>query len=158
MPKTAPVPNVMQEFDTEFLLGAPEIYIFSACRHIVDLLVTSPTGPGARTASRSDERRSRLFAQLCALAEATQRFDIVAPVIAEATFSPFFWRWFNWWHDYRQRLAADELDLVHRLQDAWDPGVLKYRPPGHWLTYRATPPPPLRLLRSQPQRRKASKR
>jgi hypothetical protein len=147
MPEATPVADVMQEFDAEFLLGAPEIYIFSACRHILELLGSAegPASRGTRRAPVSDERRSGLLAQLCGLAEATERFDIVAPLIGEAIFSPFFWRWFNWWHDYRQGMAAQELERVHRLQEAWDLRALKYRPPGHWLRYRATPPSGLKL-------------
>ncbi len=158
MSQTTPASNVMQEFDTEFLLYAPELYIFSACRHVVDLLVAAQK-PARSEARRSggDERVSRLFSELCSLALATQRFDIVVPVTPEGDFSPFFWRWFNWWYDYRVGLSAEELDLVHRLQDASDPGALDYRPCGDWLHYRATPPFGLFTPR-QPRRRKRSKR
>ncbi len=91
MAHTTPASDVMQEFDTEFLLSAPEINIFSACRHVVDLLVAAqePARGGARQ-SGGNERVSPLLAQLCRLAEATQRFDIVLPVMAEGTFSSFF--------------------------------------------------------------------
>jgi hypothetical protein len=132
----------MQEFDTEFLLYAPELYIFSACRHIVELVVAvqAAVNSGEIAASQFDQQVSHLFDQLRGLAQATQRFDILVPVTAETTFSPFFWRWFNWWYDFRQSLTADELDHVHRLQDAFDPGALDYRPPGDWLKHRATLP------------------
>lgn len=159
MAQTTPASNLMQEFDTEFLLHAPEIYIFSACRHVVDLLVAAqtPARTGGTRRARPEEQVSRLFSELSSLAQATQRFDIVVPVMPEAGFSPFFWRWFNWWHDYRQGLRAEELDLVHRLQEAADPGALDYRPHGDWLSYRATPPFGL-LTPREPQRRKRSKR
>jgi len=146
MSQASPAANVMQEFDTEFLLHAPEIYIFSACRHIVELLraAQAPLNSGEIDEPTFAERVGPLFTQLRGLAEATQRFDIIAPFTAEAGFSSFFWRWFNWWYDYRQRLSEEELDPVLRLQQAFDPAALDYRPPGDWLTYRATQPFPAR--------------
>lgn len=132
--------NVIQEFDTEFLLNAQEIYIFSACRHIVEQLKTLQSPSTRQSEPRDRERLNSLLLQLRGLAEATERFDIVVPWTPEAGFSPFFWRWFNWWYDYRQGLTPKQLDQVHRLQDALDPSVLKYRPIGHWLRYKETPP------------------
>ncbi|HWX20201.1 MAG TPA: hypothetical protein VN578_09895 [Candidatus Binatia bacterium] len=131
--------NVMQEFDTEFLVHAPEIYIFSACRHVV-ALVKDAEWAGAssgKNASLHGERRNRLFAQLSALAQATERFDIVLPFTPESGFSRFFWRWFNWWSDYRQGLTHEQLDHIHRLQDENDLAALDYRPTGDWLTHPA---------------------
>ena len=149
----------MQEFDTEFLFRAPEIYIFSACRHIIELLVAAQAeaDSSGTNAAASDKKRSEFFTQLHGLAVATQRFDIVLPFTTERGFSPFFWRWFNWWCDYRKGLSADELDLVHRLQEASDPGALDYRPPGDWLTYRATPPRGFKMPGRQRRKPKASK-
>jgi hypothetical protein len=134
--------NVMQEFDTEFLLHAPELYIFSACRHIVELLLAEQAAVDSdeMNPSRFEERVRPLLTQLWNLAQATQRFDILVPLTPEAAFSSFFWRWFNWWNDYRQGLSAEDLDRVHRLQDVCDPGALEYRPPGDWLRYRASLP------------------
>lgn len=139
--------NVMQEFDTEFLLNAQEIYIFSACRHILEQLqaVQGAVNAGQSGLSRPPERVNLLINQLRGLAQATERFDIVVPWTPEAGFSPFFWRWFNWWHDYRQSLTRKQLERVHRLQDAFDPAVLKYRPGGDWLRFRETPPSGLNL-------------
>jgi hypothetical protein len=133
---------VMQEFDSEFLHSAPEIYIFSACRHIVEqvLAVHALLNCGEIDALRYGERVSPFLAQLRGLAEATQRFDIVLPLASETAFSPFFWRWYNWWYDYRQSLTSVELDRVHHLQDTFDRAALDYRPAGHWLRHRATPP------------------
>ena len=141
--------NVMQEFDTEFLLNAPEIYIFSACRHIVEqvLAARGALNTGEMDTSRYGVRLTPLLAQLRGLGAATQRFDIVLPLISETAFSPFFWRWYNWWFDYRQSLTSEDLDRVHRLQDAFDPAALEYRPPGHWLGHRATPPLDSKCLR-----------
>ena len=129
----------MQEFDTDFLLNAPEIYIFAACRHIVEriLAIQAAATAGEISATRYREWVSPLSFQLRGLAGATERFDIVFPVNSEGVFSPFFWRWFNWWYDYRQSLSPRKLQHVHRLQDTYDPAALDYRPEGHWVNYRA---------------------
>jgi hypothetical protein len=156
MPKAKLESDLMEEFDTEFLCHAPEIYIFSACRHVVDLInALGPAAAGETKSSRDTERLERLLAQLEALADATERFDIIVPFTPESGFSPFFWRWFNWWWDYRQRLTQEELDEVHQLQDCHDPAVIKYRPRGGWITYRDSPalgfgsPPPVKPARSR---------
>jgi hypothetical protein len=142
MSQSTPASNVMQEFDTEFLVDAPEIYIFSACRHVIELVLAAQTAvkAGELDESAFAERVSPLFAQLRGLAQATQRFDIVMPFTPEAGFSPSFWRWFNWWHDYREGLSPKKLQRIHKLQHTSDPDALKYRPPGDWLKYRETPP------------------
>jgi hypothetical protein len=155
MSQAAPASQVMQEFDNEFLLNAPEIYIFSACRHIIELIATARKAAGTHRKDWFNEQVAHLFAQLSALAQASQRFDIVMPFTPESGFSPFFWSWYNWWHDYREHLTADELDLVHRLQDTFDPAALAYRPPGDWLWYRSTPP--FRFKIPTLAKRKASK-
>ena len=155
MSQAIPASKVMQEFDNEFLLNAPEIYIFSACRHIVELIGAARAAAGTRRKEWFNERVSHLFDQLSSLAQATQRFDIVMPFTPEAGFSPFFWGWYNWWLDYRQGLTPDKLDLVHRLQDQFDPAALGYRPSGDWLRYRATPP--FRFKICSIAKRKASK-
>lgn len=131
--------KVMQEFDTEFLVRAPEIYIFSACRHLVTLIKAAERAgaSGRKNAPMQVEKRDHLFAQLSALAQATERFDIVLPYSPEFGFSRFFWRWFNWWSDYRRGLTREQLDHIHRLQDEKDLAALDYRPTGDWLTHRA---------------------
>lgn len=155
MSQVTPASQVMQEFDNEFLLNAPEIYIFSACRHIVELIGAARKAAGTQRKDWFNEQVAHLFAQLSALAQASQRFDIVMPFTPESGFSSFFWSWYNWWHDYRQRLTADELDLVHRLQDTFDSAALAYRPRGDWLWYRSTPP--FRFKIPSLAKRKASK-
>jgi hypothetical protein len=141
MPKTTSALNVLEEFDTEFLETAPEIDIFSACRHLLEqvkaaeraLKVGEMNGPEFR------RRVKALLSEFCKAAQATERFDIVVPYTPEAAFSPFFWRWFNWWNDYRDRLTRDELKKIHRLQATRDRAALRYRPAGHWLKYRDEP-------------------
>jgi hypothetical protein len=142
MPEATSESNVMQDFDTEFLMHAPEIYIFSACRHIIELILAAQgsLNAGEIDAARFGERVNPLFTQLQDLADATHRFDIIVPLGLASTWSAFFWRWFNWWYDYRQSLTPEELDRIHRLQDTFDPAALDYRPAGDWLTYRATLP------------------
>jgi len=142
MPEATSESNVMQEFDAEFLMHAPEIHIFSACRHVVELILSAQgeLNSGEIDAPEFEERVKPLFTQLGGLAQATHRFDILVPLRPQAGFSSFFWRWFNWWHDYRQSLTTEELDCIHRLQEAWDPAALDYRPAGDWLNYRASPP------------------
>src|SRR5580765_6643548 len=106
MLEAKPKDSVMQKFDTEFLFNAPEIYIFAACRHIVEqvLAIQGQANAGEISATRYREWVSPLLLQLRGLAEATERFDIVFPVTSDGVFSPYFWRWFNWWYDYRQSL------------------------------------------------------
>jgi hypothetical protein len=156
MPKAKLESDLMEEFDTEFLRHAPEIYIFSACRHLVELIeALGPAAAGEAKSPRDTERLERLLAQLEALANSVERFDIIVPFTPESGFSPFFWRWFNWWWDYRQRLTQEELDEVHQLQDSHDPAVIKFRPRGDWVTYRNTPalvpgaPPPVKPPRTR---------
>jgi hypothetical protein len=154
MSQAAPASAVMQEFDTEFLLHAQEIYIFSACRHIVGLVLgaQAAVNSGEIDPSQFDKRVGPLFAQLRGLAQATERFDILMPFTPEVGFSPFFWRWYNWWYDYRQRLSTRQLERIHRLQNGSDPTALKYRPRGDWLTYRATLPSGFKIPPVQPSK------
>jgi hypothetical protein len=135
MLEAKPKDSVMQKFDTEFLFNAPEIYVFAACRHIVEQVLTiqGQANAGEISASRYREWVNPLFLQLRGLAGATERFDIVFPVTSDGAFSPYFW------YDYRQSLSPKKLKCVHRLQDTYDPAALDYRPAGHWVNYRAAP-------------------
>ncbi|HVV70682.1 MAG TPA: hypothetical protein VHI52_04145, partial [Verrucomicrobiae bacterium] len=54
-------------------------------------------------------------------------------------FSPFFWRWFNWWDDYMKALSSSEIGQIDRLARGRKPAVEDYRPDGSWLRYRHTP-------------------
>ena len=152
MLEAKPKDSVMQKFDTEFLFNAPEIYIFAACRHIVEqvLAIQGQANAGEISATRYREWVSPLFVQLRGLAGATERFDIVFPVTSDGVFSPYFWRWFNWWYDYRQSLSPKKLERVHRLQDTYDPAALDYRPAGHWVDYRSAPALDANVLNASP--------
>ena len=139
MPEAILAHESRKQFNTEFLFRAPEIYVFSACSHIVEQVAAAQE---AASCGEQDSERARLLAcQLWGLAVATQRFDIIVPWTSKGTFSPFFWRWFNWWNDYREGLTAEELNYVHGLLETFDPAALEYRPPGDWLNHRATVPP-----------------
>ena len=146
MPEATLASESRKQFDTEFLFRAPEIYVFSACSHVVDqvAIARAEASSGKQGASRCEERARLLAFQLWGLAAATQRFDIIVPLTSEGDFSPYFWRWFNWWTDYREGLSPEELDQVHGLLEAFDPAALEYRPPGDWLNHRSTVPPALR--------------
>src|SRR5205807_1955444 len=142
MSEATPESHVIEEFDTEFLLNASEIYIFSASRQVVEQLWTAEQSvkSGELDASAFVERGMRLFGQLSTLAEATGRFGIITPFSPEFGFSPFFWRWFNWWYDYHDGLSPQQLEHIHRLQETHDPAALQYRPYGDWLAYPDNPP------------------
>lgn len=79
-----------------------------------------------------------LLIRLAEAAEATQRFDVVWPVMSEGRFSPYFWRWFNWWDDYLKGLTPSRVAELER--DARERGSLieDLRPKGHWVRYRST--------------------
>lgn len=40
---------------------------------------------------------SRAMDRLCVLAQASERFGVVMPVVAFGEFARSFWRWLNWW-------------------------------------------------------------
>jgi len=128
--------------DAEFLLCAPEIYIFCACLEIVNRVweVERALDAGEIDRAQFHSQVGPLFSKLCGLAEATHRFDIIVPFTPGIAFSPFFWRWFNWWYDYRQGLTPEQLEHSHRLLRESNPAVLDHRPTGHWLRYREAPP------------------
>src|SRR5689334_9259609 len=99
MPKTTSQIKVRILRGRNALRDAPEVSVFMACCGIVDEL------RGVACAFNAHQISKRLFmakskgilARLHDVAEITERFDIVLPVIEYGRFSPFFWRWFNWW-------------------------------------------------------------
>src|SRR5690349_6802477 len=72
-------------------------------------------------------------------AEATHRFDVVFPVMAREQFSPFFWRWFNWWDDYLKALTPSQVAETERRTREGGSLIDDLRPKGHWVKYRNTP-------------------
>ena len=150
MPKISSILKAVVEKDREFLLDAPEVVIFSACHGIIQRVLTLEW---VFKAGRIDEaefshRINTLVWQLTRTAEATQRFDIVMPVTAFGRFSPSFWRWFNWWDDYRRSLTPTEIAQLERLAQARAPAINDHRPKGDWQTCRQTPPFRLEIVSS----------
>src|SRR5262249_48736920 len=116
MPKTAAKAKLRVERDSDFLANAPEISIFLACYDLVKELRRLERAFNAE--ELSDRAYFRQFnsvlLQLTAIAAATERFDIVFPVMDYGRFSPFFWRWFNWWDDYLQGLTTRQIGQIER--------------------------------------------
>jgi hypothetical protein len=84
-------------------------------------------------------RCKAVLGQLNQAADATERFDIVLPVMDYGRFSPFFWRWFNWWDDYFKELTPRQIGQIERMAREERPTVKSYRPREHWVQYRHTP-------------------
>ena len=141
MPKTKIKAKSAPELGLAFLKSAPELSIFLACADAVDrlraLAAEYESGELARIAF--SRRSTVVVAELCELASATERFDIVCPVAEFGRFSPFFWRWFNWWQDSIKDLTPRQLDeLVHLAgQGCLDANA--GRPREDWVMYRQTP-------------------
>jgi len=123
------------------LRTAPEISVFIACRGMVDELRR------LACAFNAQQMTKRLFmgkckavlASLHEAAEITERFDVVLPVVDYGQFSPFFWRWFNWWDDYMQGLTPRQIGQLERLARERKPTLDRHRPREDWLRYRHTP-------------------
>src|SRR5882672_6479340 len=107
------------------LLRAPEISVFLACRAMVNELRGLALAFNAQEISKSAFMQSckGILGQLNAAVDATERFDIVLPVMDYGRFSPFFWRWFNWWDDYFKALTPTEIGDLGRLARERAPSV-----------------------------------
>lgn len=142
------------EKDNAFFLSAPEISIFVACCVMVNELrgLERALAQDELTRPAFDKKSKSLAERLTEAAEATHRFDVVFPVTAPGEFSPFFWRWFNWWDDYLKSLTPSQVAETERR--ARDRGSLveDLRPEGHWVRYRNTPAITLRLPVATPPR------
>lgn len=141
MPKVQVKTKVQAESRREFLREKPEVSLFMACCGMVqEMRCLACALDGGRISrktflSRSDAVLGQLIEMVCA----TERFDVLLPVMDYGQFSPFFWRWFNWWEDYMKGLSPAQLDHIHRLAQKGLPGLNEYRPKGDWLRYRHTP-------------------
>jgi hypothetical protein len=91
----------------EFLVNALEVSLFMTCCSMVNELrgIERVFRCGEISESVFQERYDALLAQLTEAVAATERFDVVLPVIEDRRFSPFFWRWYNWWDDYLKSLT-----------------------------------------------------
>jgi hypothetical protein len=129
------------EKDVTLFLSAPEISIFVACCVMVNELrgLRRSSHLGDITKSVFQERFGAVLERLSEAAEATQRFDVLFPVMARGHFSPFFWRWFNWWDDYLKPLSPSQVAETERR--AREQGAMAEHlwPRGHWVDYRPTP-------------------
>jgi hypothetical protein len=140
MPKTTGQLKVRILKGARALQDAPEVLVFMACRGMVDELRS------LAEAFHAEEMTKRVFmarcravlARLNEAASVTQRFDIVLPVFDYGQFSPFFWRWFNWWDDYLKELRPKQLAHIAWLANKLKPAIEAHRPPEHWLRYRHT--------------------
>lgn len=129
------------EKDGTFFLSAPEISVFVACCVMVNELRALDRGlqSGDVSASAFREKSKAVLDRLGEAAEATQRFDIIFPVMERGRFSPFFWRWFNWWDDYLKTLPPSQVAETERQARERLSLVDVLRPKGHWVRYRDTP-------------------
>src|SRR5216684_5406454 len=117
------------------LRSAPEVSVFMVCRAMVEELRTLACAFNAHQITK------RLFMAKCKTvlshlheaAEVTERFDIVLPVMEYGRFSPFFWRWFNWWEDYLKELTPKQLGQIERLAREVKPAIKKHRPSEDWV-------------------------
>jgi hypothetical protein len=130
------------EREQTFFLGAPEISVFVACCVMINelrgLRRSQQLGDVTETAFR--QKTKSILERLSDAAEATHRFDIVFPVMAGGNFSPFFWRWFNWWDDYLKALTPSQVAEAERRAHEGRSLLDDLRPKGHWIAYRSTPP------------------
>ena len=141
MPKTAATSKSGTEQEKEFLLNAPEVSLFIACLGLVNELrgLEAAFKRGESTRRDFQDRAKAVLAHLNETVDATERFDIVMPVMGYGQFSPFFWRWFNWWDDYFKGLTLVQICQIARQARERVPAVNDYRPESHWVTYRHTP-------------------
>jgi hypothetical protein len=124
-----------------FFLGAPEISVFVACCVTINELrgLEQSLERGETQRDLFAEKSAALLARLGEAADATQRFDVVYPVMAPGRFSPFFWRWFNWWDDYLKKLRPSRVAQLEQCAREKGSLIDELRPQGHWINYRCTP-------------------
>lgn len=129
------------EKDKAFFAGAPEISIFVACCVLVNELrgLERSLHEGDIPRKSFDEKSKAVLDRLCEAVDATQRFDLVMPVIEPGRFSPFFWSWFNWWDDYLKALTPSEVAEAERRARERGSLIDDLRPKDHWVSYRNTP-------------------
>ena len=148
MPKGSSILKAVVETEREFLLHAPEVLLFSACLGIIQKVLTLE-----RTFHSPENQPSRIYSSnqrpvfpTHAHGGSHGAIDIVMPVTDFGRFSPAFWRWFNWWDDYRRSLTPTEIDRLERLAQTRAPTINDYRPEGDWQTYRQAPPFRLEII------------
>jgi hypothetical protein len=137
------LPQIDPQQDPAFFLSAPEISVFVACCVMLnELRALDRSLAHSDIGSTMFQQKSKLLLEhLAEAVESTQRFDILLPVLAPGLFSPFFWRWFNWWDDYLKALTPSRVAELERRARERGSLMEDLRPRGHWITYRSTPPP-----------------
>jgi hypothetical protein len=150
MPEFSVKLKAAAEPDRELLLLMPEIFIFSSCLEIIQKMrrLELKFQKGRMKRSVFLKRITLLLSHLAEMAGATERFNILTPVPGVGQFSPFFWRWFNWWNDYRRTLTRAEISHLERLGKAGNAELDNYRPAGDWLHYRQAPALALQIVDS----------
>jgi len=111
-----------------------------ACRGMVEQLRELAGAFNAEEISKRTfmARCKAVLTQLNHAADATERFDIVLPVMDYGRFSPFFWRWFNWWDDYLKDFTPGQISRLEWLASRTKRAIDGQRPREHWLRYRHT--------------------
>jgi hypothetical protein len=129
------------ERDQVFYLGAPEISVFVACCVMVNELrgLQRSLQTGDITQTAFQDKTKPILDRLNEAADATQRFDVLFPVMDREQFSPFFWRWFNWWDDYLKALTPSQVAETERRAREGGSLIDDLRPKGNWVKYRNTP-------------------
>ena len=135
------IKTIVVQQDKDFLLNAPEVSMFVVCLGLVSELsaLDSANKQGEISRRAFTQKAHAVVAHLNETAAATERFDIVMPVMGHGEYSPFFWRWFNWWGDYLRSMPLTEFSEVARQALARAPIVNQYRPANDWTTYRSRP-------------------
>ncbi len=100
----------------------------------------SALGTGEITGKVYQDRSKDVMSRLGEAAEATYRFDIVIPQMQPGLFSPFFWRWFNWWSDHIKALTPSRIAELEQRAREGGSLIHDLRPRGDWVNYRSTPP------------------
>ena len=118
-----------------------ELSCFLACRDLVNQLRGLKRALVDQDISREEllARARPLLEQLAQRVAETEQFDIVMPVFGEGQFSPYFWRWFNWWEDHFQGLTPRHSARVARLRLRRRSAVKNQAPGDDWSTWRDTP-------------------
>jgi hypothetical protein len=139
-PKLKPTEPALEK-DAAFFHSAPEISVFVACCVMINELrgLERSMRSGDISQGTFQEKSGTVLTRLNEAVEATQRFDIVLPVLERGRFSPFFWRWFNWWDDYLKALTPSQVAQTERRASERGSLVDDLRPKGHWVSYRNTP-------------------
>ena len=141
MPKTKTKSKAKPELESQFLLEASEVSIFLACVAAVNQLraLAAQYEIGELSRVAFSRRSTVIVADLSELACATERFDIVCPVLEFGKFSPFFWRWYNWWHDFLKDFTPRQVNQLIHLKANNRHSSSGDRPRSDWLRYRQTP-------------------